>query len=64
MASINTKIVRRSNAISGFKYGKNFRYSEATTAGKGFKGKIKGYLNAFPLIFVAAKPKSKLFHTI
>jgi short subunit dehydrogenase-like uncharacterized protein len=60
MASINTKIVRRSNAISGFKYGKNFRYSEATTAGKGFKGKIKGYLNAFPLIFVAAKPKSIL----
>ena len=60
MASINTKIVRRSNAISGFKYGKNFRYSEATTGGKGFKGKIKGYLNAFPLIFVAAKPKSIL----
>jgi short subunit dehydrogenase-like uncharacterized protein len=60
MASINTKIVRRSNAISGFKYGEKFRYSEATTAGKGFKGKIKGYLNAFPLIFVAAKPKSIL----
>jgi len=60
MASINTKIVRRSNAISGFNYGKDFRYSEATTAGKGIKGKIKGYINAFPLIFVAAKPKSIL----
>ena len=60
MASINTKIVRRSNAISGFLYGKDFRYSEATTAGKGIKGKVRGYLNSFPLIFVAAKPKSIL----
>ena len=60
MASINTKIVRRSNAISGFLYGQDFRYSEATTAGKGIKGKVRGYLNSFPLIFVAAKPKSFL----
>jgi short subunit dehydrogenase-like uncharacterized protein len=60
MASINTKIVRRSNAISGFLYGEYFRYSEATTAGKGIKGKVRGYLNSFPLIFVAAKPKSIL----
>ena len=30
MASINTKIVRRSNALSNFKYGKDFLYSEAT----------------------------------
>ena len=60
MASINTKIVRRSNAISGFLYGKDFRYSEATTAGKGIKGKVRGYLNSLPLIFVAAKPKSIL----
>jgi short subunit dehydrogenase-like uncharacterized protein len=60
MASINTKIVRRSNAISGFLYGEEFRYSEATTAGKGIKGKVRGYLNSFPLIFVAAKPKSIL----
>ena len=60
MASINTKIVRRSNAISGFLYGEEFRYSEATTSGKGIKGKVRGYLNSLPLIFVAAKPKSIL----
>ena len=60
MATINTKVVRRSNALSNFSYGTNFRYSEATLAGKGFKGKIKGYLSAIPLIFVAAKPNSIL----
>ena len=60
MATINTKVVRRSNALSDFSYGTNFRYSEATLAGKGFKGKIKGYLSVIPLIFVAARPNSIL----
>jgi short subunit dehydrogenase-like uncharacterized protein len=29
MAAINTKVVRRSNALAGLPYGKNFRYDEA-----------------------------------
>ncbi len=34
MAPHNTKIVRRSNALLGWAYGKNFRYSEVMSAGK------------------------------
>ncbi len=30
MASINTRVVRRSNALMGFPYGRDFRYDEAT----------------------------------
>ena len=33
MAGINTKIVRRSNALSNFHYGKDFTYEEAMIAG-------------------------------
>ena len=57
MASINTKIVRRSNALSNFKYGKDFLYSEATLCGKGYFGMIKAYLISFPLLILTlAKP--------
>ena len=45
MASINTKLVRRSNFLSSYAYGKSFRYDEATIFGKGFSGKIKGILS-------------------
>ncbi|MFC9896754.1 saccharopine dehydrogenase family protein [Nocardia sp. NPDC127579] len=34
MASHNTKIVRRSNGLLGWPYGKNFRYREVMSAGK------------------------------
>lgn len=60
MAGINTKVVRRSNALSGYAYGKDFRYDEATICGKGLKGRIKGYLMAIPLLIMTAKPKSFL----
>lgn len=42
MAGINTRIVRRSNALLDFSYGKNFRYSEVMVTGKG----ISGYASA------------------
>ena len=38
MAAINTRIVRRSNALLGYAYGKDFRYSEAMSFGSGPKG--------------------------
>ncbi len=61
MAAINTKIVRRSNALLDYYYGKNFMYNEATISGKGAAGKIKGYLMAFPLFILSvAKPNSLL----
>ena len=49
MAGINTKVVRRSNIFSGYSYGKNFRYEEATIYGKGFKGRMKGIINTIPM---------------
>ncbi len=38
MAGVNTRVVRRSNALADFKYGKDFRYSEVTNTGRGAKG--------------------------
>lgn len=41
MAGINTKIVRRTNALTGYPYGRDFRYSEAVMTGPGPAGWIK-----------------------
>jgi short subunit dehydrogenase-like uncharacterized protein len=41
MAGINTKIVRRTNALAGYPYGKAFRYSEAVMAGPGAAGWLR-----------------------
>ena len=61
MAAINTKIVRRSNALTGYSYGKDFMYDEATLSGKGINGKIRGYISAIPLgLLMSAKPGSLL----
>ena len=61
MAAINTKIVRRSNALSGYSYGKDFEYDEATLGGKGFKGRFKSILMSIPIaIVMLAKPESFL----
>lgn len=38
MASVNTRVVRRSNALLDFAYGRDFRYSEASSTGKGVAG--------------------------
>ncbi len=40
MAGINTRIVHRSNALSDYSYGKNFRYDEAVLTGRGVKGRV------------------------
>ena len=58
MAGINTKIVRRTNAIFNYRYGKKFKYDEAILTGDGLKGIVKGILISIPLIFVSAKPGS------
>ncbi len=44
MAGINTKIVRRGNAMAGFPYGRDFRYDETTLVGSGIPGWMKGAL--------------------
>ncbi len=42
MASINTRVVRRSHALAGFPYGRDFRYREAVMTGSGAPGWLKG----------------------
>ncbi len=41
MAGINTKVVRRSHALQGYPYGKDFRYSEAMMMGRGARGWLR-----------------------
>jgi len=61
MAGINTKIVRRSHALAGFPYGKDFLYDEAVISGPGFKGKLKGIAMTLGLAtMVIGKPGSAL----
>jgi short subunit dehydrogenase-like uncharacterized protein len=45
MAGVNTKIVRRSNALMGAAYGPDFSYQEAMSTGPG----VKGYLKAMQI---------------
>jgi short subunit dehydrogenase-like uncharacterized protein len=40
MAACNSRIVRRTNALLGYVYGRDFRYDEAIATGKGFKGLV------------------------
>ncbi|MDJ0709912.1 MAG: saccharopine dehydrogenase NADP-binding domain-containing protein [Woeseiaceae bacterium] len=42
MAGVNTKVVRRSNALAGYPYGRDFQYREAVLSGKGVSGWLKG----------------------
>jgi len=41
MASINTRVVRRSHALNNFEYGQDFCYDEAMLTGKGLLAKMK-----------------------
>ena len=41
MAAINTRIVHRSNALSGHRYGSEFRYDEAMLMGRGLRGRVR-----------------------
>ena len=41
MAAVNTKVVRRSHALAGYPYGKDFRYQEAVMTGDGPAGWTK-----------------------
>ncbi len=55
MATVNTRVVRRTNALSGFAYGKTFRYHEATITGKGLAGRLRAAAMGLALrLFVLA----------
>lgn len=40
MAGINTRVVHRSNALLGYRYGRDFQYDEAMLTGDGLKGRV------------------------
>lgn len=44
MASYNTRIVRRSNALTGWSYGREFRYDEVMDTGRGATGAVRAGL--------------------
>ena len=44
MASINTRIVRRTNALLNYPYGKSFSYTEYTDCGNGVSGAFKSFM--------------------
>ena len=64
MASINTRIVHRSNQLLGYEYGRDFKYDEAMWMKDGVKGKLSSYaLSAGLLGFATAmmiKPSREL----
>jgi short subunit dehydrogenase-like uncharacterized protein len=50
MAGINTRVVRRSNAVMGYPWGRDFRYSEAVLTGTGLRGRIRATLTGVGLL--------------
>jgi len=59
MAGINTRVVRRSHALNGYPYGKDFRYDESMVSGEGLSGRLKGYVGLIALgAMMAGKPGS------
>ena len=57
MAAINTRVVRRSNALLGYAWGRDFRYREAMSFGKGAKGWLTAAgVSAATTLGVAAVP--------
>jgi len=49
MAAINTRVVHRSNALSGNSYGTRFLYEEAMATGKGGRGKRMARMSSWGL---------------
>jgi len=66
MAGVNTRVVRRSNALAGYPYGKDFRYREATLTGPGAGGRLKAALLTTSLgalvVGMSLRPTRALLH--
>jgi short subunit dehydrogenase-like uncharacterized protein len=54
MAGVNTRVVRRSNALLGFPYGRRFRYREVMALGEGVAGRVRALAvaGAMPALMV------------
>ncbi len=53
MEAINSRVVRRTNALLAYPYGRAFRYSEAVIAGKGIAGRLKAQSTSLGLAVFA-----------
>lgn len=64
MASINTRIVHRTNQLLGYEYGRDFKYDEAMWMKDGVKGQLSSYAMSAGLFGFAAammiKPSREL----
>lgn len=64
MAMINTRIVRRSNALLDYAYGQDFRFSELSRFGEGVNGRLRAMLFArgfqLGMVSLAIAPVRKL----
>lgn len=64
MSGINTRVVRRTNAISEFSYGKNFKYNEMSSYNRGFYGFLKSFMMLTTLGLIKSSLKSKVLFPI
>ncbi len=69
MAAINTRVVRRSNALADWRYGRDFRYAEVTGFPPGIKGRLgatamAGGLGAFAAALSWGPTRSLLTRTL
>lgn len=60
MAAINTRVVRRSNALLGFPWGENFRYDEATLNKSAYEARRNSLAGGVGMVALALKPTRKL----
>jgi short subunit dehydrogenase-like uncharacterized protein len=64
MGPMNTKIVRRTNAILDYPYGRDFRYEEARLVGGGWSGRLRAQAEALGFgafgVAVAVPPTRRL----
>lgn len=60
MAAINTRVVRRSNALLGFPWGKDFRYNEATLNKSRYKAMMTAVAGGVGLVALALGPTRRL----
>jgi short subunit dehydrogenase-like uncharacterized protein len=64
MASVNSRVVRRSNALLDYRYGRDFRYREVSRCGAGAKGLVEATATVAALgglmAGLAAKPSRAL----
>lgn len=62
MAGINTRVVRRSHALQGYPYGRDFRYGEALLTGPGWRGRARATVMTLALgslVFAASHRGSR-----